>query len=593
MIEILLRPRGRARREAVLAAWPGVASPRIGAMLIYGAAIALLLALRIDNAFSLAANSDEAQHLHVVWAWTEGLLPYRDVFDNHAPLFSLLCAPILALIGERADVVAWMRLWMIPLYFGALYATFCIGRRLWNAETGAYAAILAGAMPLFFNVSTQFRPDDLWTLLWLGAIAVALGPMHRRRAFVTGILVGTAFAVSAKTSLLAGSALVALATVLAIERRAWPSRRALPLFAAGAIGLLLVPALLAAVFIAKGAGPAAFYCIIRHNLVADAGHGTHDAFRIALFPIGYAMAIACAVWRRRHTNPAAWRRRASTLLSAVAYVLALYAFWPLVSHQDLLPAVPLAALIPASLAAGSRTPRRLTPGRIGVRVLIAILLAAVSFEVLLSPRDLEPSEEELATIQSLTEPADFVMDPKGDAIYRQRPTYWVLEGITQERMRDGSIRDDIVDSLVAKSTPLVVDAGLPENERQFVMRNYLPIDVRLWIAGQSLGELRAGQTRSFRVSVPQTYTLIAPKGEVTGELDGAPYAGESVALSAGDHTFASAVSADIRLVWSPALARGLSRARVFSRQPRQAPTILDNGLTVLGSRGDSSRAPDR
>src|SRR6185503_7401017 len=85
-------------------------SVRVG---VLGAA-ALLLALRIYCALTLAMNSDEPQHLHVVWAWTQGLLPYRDVFDNHSPLFQLLCAPLLAWLGERADIVALMRLAMIP-----------------------------------------------------------------------------------------------------------------------------------------------------------------------------------------------------------------------------------------------------------------------------------------------------------------------------------------------------------------------------------------------------------------------------------------------------------------------------------------------
>ena len=30
-------------------------------------------------------NTDEPQHLHVAWSVAQGLLPYRDVFDNHSP----------------------------------------------------------------------------------------------------------------------------------------------------------------------------------------------------------------------------------------------------------------------------------------------------------------------------------------------------------------------------------------------------------------------------------------------------------------------------------------------------------------------------
>ena len=61
-----------------------------------------LFALHCLYALHLRFNSDESQHLHVVWGWTVGLLQYRDVFDNHAPLFHILLSPILRLVGVRA-----------------------------------------------------------------------------------------------------------------------------------------------------------------------------------------------------------------------------------------------------------------------------------------------------------------------------------------------------------------------------------------------------------------------------------------------------------------------------------------------------------
>ena len=50
------------------------------AVLVGGCAL-----LRIAAFFRYRFDSDEPQHLHIAWAWTAGLLPYRDVFDNHAP----------------------------------------------------------------------------------------------------------------------------------------------------------------------------------------------------------------------------------------------------------------------------------------------------------------------------------------------------------------------------------------------------------------------------------------------------------------------------------------------------------------------------
>src|SRR5258708_4850498 len=70
---------------------------------------AVTLAMRIVAFFHYRFDSDEPQHLHVAWGWTAGLLPYRDVFDNHAPLFHMAAAPLLRLLGERAAILLWMR----------------------------------------------------------------------------------------------------------------------------------------------------------------------------------------------------------------------------------------------------------------------------------------------------------------------------------------------------------------------------------------------------------------------------------------------------------------------------------------------------
>ncbi len=54
-----------------------------------------LIALRILYAFVYRVDSDEPQHLHVVWGWAHGMIQYRDFFDNHSPLFQMLCAPLM------------------------------------------------------------------------------------------------------------------------------------------------------------------------------------------------------------------------------------------------------------------------------------------------------------------------------------------------------------------------------------------------------------------------------------------------------------------------------------------------------------------
>src|SRR5438874_3548923 len=48
---------------------------------------ALMVVIRVVNILHYRFDSDEPQHLHVIWAWARGFVQYRDVFDNHMPLF--------------------------------------------------------------------------------------------------------------------------------------------------------------------------------------------------------------------------------------------------------------------------------------------------------------------------------------------------------------------------------------------------------------------------------------------------------------------------------------------------------------------------
>src|SRR5882724_3994814 len=102
----------------------GTAERRLAMALIVAAAF-----LRALYAFRYRVDTDEPQHLHVAWAWAHGLVQYRDVFDNHMPLFHLLTAPLVRALGERADIVPVMRLAMLPGYALVLWCTYRLGRR--------------------------------------------------------------------------------------------------------------------------------------------------------------------------------------------------------------------------------------------------------------------------------------------------------------------------------------------------------------------------------------------------------------------------------------------------------------------------------
>ena len=98
--------------------------------------LGLLVFSKIFNVLHHSLDSDEPQHLHVIWGWTQGLIQYRDLFDNHMPLFHIVFAPILGMMGERASALFWMRIILLPMYFVSVWCTYQIGAALFSRHAG-------------------------------------------------------------------------------------------------------------------------------------------------------------------------------------------------------------------------------------------------------------------------------------------------------------------------------------------------------------------------------------------------------------------------------------------------------------------------
>src|SRR5207248_10919479 len=181
---------------------------------------ALMIALKLVNITRYRFDSDESQHMHVIWAWARGFVQYRDVFDNHMPLFQIMFAPIFGLIGDRATILYWMRFILLPMYFVGAWCTYRIGESLFSPRVGVWAVILAGLYPKYHFISFEFRTDNLWAPLWLLCITVLInGPLTVPRALVAGLLLGLSFSVSLKSVLLVLTLLVSAPIALFLVGR--------------------------------------------------------------------------------------------------------------------------------------------------------------------------------------------------------------------------------------------------------------------------------------------------------------------------------------------------------------------------------------
>ncbi len=514
-------------------------------------------------------DTDEPQHLHVVWSWVRGLVQYRDVFDNHAPLFHVLFAPIAAAIGERADILFAMRLTMLPLTAAALWSTYAIGRATFGRTVATWASLFTALVPAFFLASVEFRADALWAVLWLAAIAVLFGgPATPRRAFVVGLLLGAAVCTSLKTLLLLVAFGSALAVTIARDRR--PTRAMPgPAVLAAAAGLAIVPAMTVLFFAWYGAVGAMLRATVTHNvlggLAVEHQWTTTRILGLAIAPPFWWWAGECAA--RSTSNVRVRARRRIVVLTVLTYALLVEDCWPIATRQDLEPWLPLAMLVVTGAgfdvvkALAARAPRYLdartaTPLLGGGIALAQVALLICVAEPWQLPHRVDPGL--LGDVLRLTRASDTIMDLKGETVFRDRPFFWVLEALTRERMRVGQIADTIPEDLVARRTCVAVldTSRLPPRGREFLRDNYVPVG-RLRVAGRVLAPAAPSRrTITFDVSVPAPYTVVADGRSVAGWLDGRR-AGDAVLLGAGRHRLRIApTAAPVTLVWAPAVERG-------------------------------------
>ena len=492
--------------------------PKSERLLLWSTAAVSLL-LRSLAFFRYRFDSDEQQHLHVAWAWTAGLVQYRDVFDNHLPLFHLVTAPLVALLGERSDILLGMRAPMLAVFAIILWATYLVARERWDARIAAWSVVLLSLFPPFFLKSLEYRNDNLWVAFWMLAV-VAL--IRRWKPFVLGLLLGCAFASSIKTAVL----LFALIAAAVITRK-WREVRWLEALA----GFAVVPAILAIVFAALGAWDELFYCNVTFN-ANFALIRKHLWIGRVLFPF----LLAAIVWT-------AWRFRNASFFAIMlaVYAITLPALGVPISPRDFLPFMPLAAMFVAAKITRVRT----------YAILALAFVAALWYYADRFENRTDWHTTMLDQALRLSRPGEMIIDVKGETIFRRRPFYFVFENITRAQMARGIIRDTVDEDVIRTRTHVAQADGpmWPPLARAFLSENFLDMG-RLRASGQWLRD-----DGSFTIAVPGEYVIVSERGAVSPARE----------YAAGRYRFATH-NEKLAVMWAPAFRRGHSPFHLRDRE---------------------------
>ncbi|MDQ6623454.1 MAG: glycosyltransferase family 39 protein [Verrucomicrobiota bacterium] len=544
----------------------GIESPAefIGATIL----LAALIAFRLVNIVTWKFDTDESQHAHVIWGWARGFVAYRDLCDNHMPLFHLVFAPIYNFLGDGPHVLIWLRLILFPAYLLSAWATYRIGESLYSRRVGLWSAIIVGFYPGYYFLSGEFRTDNLWAALWLLCVLTLVAQrLTLARAIAAGLLMGVCFGISMKTTLLFLSVIVAGGVSLLLFRKEFhtSSRDAARCFFAFVFCALVLPLMIMLSFALAGVWPQFRYWVFENNILP--GLMNHPAWWRFLFPTLFPLAVI-VTWRhqRRLSDRATALRRTFVLSLCAFYILALWSYWNLVTRQDYLPFHPLAFIFytAAILRVSDRAVVATSWSSSSLRRCpLPIIVAGSEFLVAFVARPvwLNPGKAEtdlLRATYGLTNPGDFVLDLKGETIFRQRAFAPIWEPLVMERIRRRLIVDDAAERAAAvRACVATKHKDMSAAATRFIDDNYLPIGSGLYVAGHFLQPAADdGQTFRFDVAIPASYVIASAAGAANGDLDGQPYDGARF-LTPGRHTFVNRAPVQLPLAfyWSQAADR--------------------------------------
>jgi hypothetical protein len=494
--------------------------------------------VRMFLTFFRRINADEFQHLHASWMIHLGYFPYRDFWENHAPLLYFLFAPILTFFGEGIPAVLTARSSLSLMGIAIAVVVYKIARLDHDWETALLAVAALSFSEIFLQKTIEFRTDQFVVLFWLIGLFFCLRSFKTKKdnlLLIAGIFLGIGMLFSPKALL----CLTAIVVLIAIQNRQLAgSTRKLFIFLLGFV-LPITP--LAIYFYTRGALEKMVEATILKNLSYP--DTREPSFLLLPQNLGFLLLSFIGVYF-------AIKNRTSLLLLLPALLLlAILVFlMPSTFSQSALTFVPIFAIYAGIALKESIAWKRPSKLKNLVFVMFTVITAFIIPVVALYLRNgfTITNQEQLGLIKYIlknTAPDETIFDGNAAYVFRPQAYYYgsLVEGI-RYKIERGEIQEKIVDSLQKQKCRIVIYddriSDLPESVQHFIRSNYVPAGAYdVFVAGKELGSESISENRaSFWIELPFMYRIqtTAMNFRVDGKLYRKP-----VFLKRGNHTIVS------------------------------------------------------
>ncbi|MFH1039029.1 MAG: glycosyltransferase family 39 protein [PVC group bacterium] len=238
-------------------------TPKIIARIALGLII-VSFCFRLHLLFVRYIDPDEMEYLHAAYCVRSGMVPYRDFFQHHAPLYYYLLGAVYA-GGISPAAIFLGRTTSLLFTLLILALTYRLAERLGDRTAAWVATVWLSFNFVFLWRTVEIRPDLPALFFYLIGLNLLLDGMARagkNRAFWAGAALGLAALCTQKILFPLLGMMAGLLFFLTAETGNTPSSRPAhaPLVLSFLGGLLLPPLLCALYFLARGALPDLIRC---------------------------------------------------------------------------------------------------------------------------------------------------------------------------------------------------------------------------------------------------------------------------------------------------------------------------------------------
>jgi len=507
--------------------------------------ITLFIILSFLLRFAVTLNKefvpDEFQHVQASWLISEGLVPYKDFWENHTPLYHFILAASFKLLPETPKAIISLRLLQfLPVLLIFFMVNLFIQTR-YDFTVFLYSLLLLGFHKWFLDKTCEVRPDVILVLFSLVALYFWIFGwdfFKGSHLFTSGIFIGLSFITSPKVLILLFSMLFSFIIHLKISGKVIAYKKIPSLFLLFLSGVL-IPILILILYLIRYDAFGQFQECLWLGIFKNPNRFSPASFLRKSFLINLVFWVTGLVGLVYYSKKYLTGKRNSIfhltiIFTIICNYIAFHWFMPAPYPQSALLIFPLlsiyASLILYLIEENIRKKLQgLTRFFLFLVVFLIIVtppfLSYIISDDLLEKRN-EKQKERIEFILANTDADARIFDCQGFYMFRKPATYYgvLVKGVLLA-MGEGIIKYDLKDDLVKNNCSMAIPdyrwSMLPDDILQFLEENFVLIPkYDILVPGKIIEGRGIKEDVNFELPIDIPYALFTVPPLHSGQIDG-------------------------------------------------------------------------